>query len=85
MLGERPRDAHVKDELERRAIGAVYLLDKPRIAAASPEEKRSWYQDNDHLTPAGHAVWGELIGEDLRRALSRPGAPAPGPSARGEP
>jgi hypothetical protein len=68
-LGERPRDARVKAELERRGIGAIYLLDKPRIAAATPEEKRSWYQDNDHLTRAGHAVWAELIREELWKIL----------------
>lgn len=69
VLGERPRDARVKAQLEKLGIGAVYLLDKPRIAAASREEKRSWYQDNDHLTPGGHAVWGELMREELKRIL----------------
>jgi len=67
VLGERPRDARVKAALAKHAIPAVYLLDKPRIVGASADEKRSWYQDNDHLTPAGHVVWGELIGEELKR------------------
>jgi hypothetical protein len=71
VLGERPRDAQVKRELERQGIEAVYLLDKPRIFSASAEEKRSWYQDNDHLTPKGHAVWAQLIRDELVRALPR--------------
>ena len=69
LLGERPRDARVQAALARHGISPVYLLDKPRIAAAPEREKRSWYQDNEHLTASGHAVWGELIHEELRRAL----------------
>lgn len=69
VLGERPRDARLQAELRKHGVQAVYLLDKPRLAAASASEKRSWYQDNDHLTTAGHALWGELIHEELLRAL----------------
>jgi hypothetical protein len=69
VLNIKPRDAAVSAAIDRHAIHAIYLLDKPRIAAASAEEKRSWYLDNDHLTPEGHAVWGELMREELKRAL----------------
>lgn len=69
VLQQRPRDARVKAQLDRHGVQAVYLLDKPRIASASAQEKLSWYQDNDHLTTLGHAVWGELIHDELLRAL----------------
>jgi hypothetical protein len=69
VLGERERDPKVQAELEKLGIEAVYLLDQPIMRAAPPEERRSWYQDSDHLTPRGHAVWGELIGERLARKL----------------
>jgi hypothetical protein len=72
VLDERPRDPRVQAQLEKHGVEVVYLLDKPRIAAASRDEKRSWYQDNDHLTPKGHAVWGELIREELTGALPGP-------------
>ncbi len=65
----RARDARVKAQLESHGVQAIYLLDKVRGFAASPEEMRAWYQDNDHLTEKGHAVWGRLINEELRRAL----------------
>jgi hypothetical protein len=71
VIGEHPRDAKVKAALEQHGVPAVYLLDKPRIAAASREEKLSWYQDHDHLTPKGHAIWGELMGEELRRVVRK--------------
>jgi hypothetical protein len=71
VLSQRPRDERVKAELDKHGVQAVYLLDKPRIVAASSEEKQSWYQDNDHLTSKGHAVWGELIREELLRALPK--------------
>ena len=38
----------------------------PRRAAAL-DERRSWYQDNEHLK--AHAVWGELIREELIEKL----------------
>jgi hypothetical protein len=69
VLGERPLDLPVKAALARHGIAAVYLIDKPRLRAATAEEKRSWYQDNDHLTKKGHALWGELMHEDLARVL----------------
>jgi hypothetical protein len=69
VLGLQPRDAKVKAALERHGVAAIYLLDKPRIVGASQEEKRDWYMDNDHLTPKGHAVWGELMGQELRRVV----------------
>lgn len=71
VLGLQPRDAKVKAALERHGVDAVYLLDKPRIVGASQEEKRDWYMDNDHLTPKGHAVWGELIGDELKRVVRK--------------
>jgi len=43
-------------------------MDRPD---ASAEEKKSWYMDNDHLTPAGHVVWGELMREELNRVVRR--------------
>jgi len=71
VLGIKPRDAAVRAAIEKHGIPAVYLLDKPRIVAASADEKQSWYQDNDHLTPAGHAVWGELMREELNRVVRK--------------
>jgi hypothetical protein len=71
VLGLQPRDAKVKAALERHGVAAIYLLDKPRIVGASQEEKRDWYMDNDHLTPKGHAVWGELMGDELKRVVRK--------------
>jgi lysophospholipase L1-like esterase len=68
-LGQRPPDARVKAQLDEHGVGALYLLE--RLPPAPAEERRAWYQDNDHLTAKGHAVWGELIHEELNRALSR--------------
>jgi hypothetical protein len=66
-LGQRPVDARVKRALAAHRVDAIYLLD--RLPAATPEERRAWYQDNDHLTARGHAVWAGLIHEELVRVL----------------
>jgi hypothetical protein len=76
VLGEKPRDASVRAQLEKHGIAALYLLDAPIMRAAPPEERRAWFQDDVHLTPQGHAVWGELIGERLARALPARAMPA---------
>jgi hypothetical protein len=72
VLGTRPRDARVKAELEKQGVSVVFLLDKPRVRAASAQDKRAWYHDIDHLTKAGHAVWGELIAEELAQRWPSP-------------
>jgi hypothetical protein len=71
VLKRKPRDPAVNAELARHGIQAVYLLDKRRIAQATAEEADSWYLDYDHLTPKGHAVWGELMREELMRVLPK--------------
>jgi hypothetical protein len=68
-LGQQGRDPRVQAELEKYGIEVLYLLDHPIARATPPEERRSWYQDDLHLTAKGHAVWGELIGEQLAREL----------------
>jgi hypothetical protein len=72
-LGHKPRDARVQAELEKHGIEAVYLLDTPIMRTARPEARSAWYQDDWHLTPTGHAVWGELMGERLTQALQARG------------
>jgi len=64
-LGQRPPDARVKAQLDKHGVGAVYLLE--RLPPAPAEERRAWYQDNDHLTAKGHAVWGRMIRDELIR------------------
>jgi lysophospholipase L1-like esterase len=69
VLGQRPPDARVKAQLDKHGVRAVYLLEV--LPPAPAEQRRAWYQDNDHLTAKGHAVWGELIHEELTRTLTR--------------
>jgi hypothetical protein len=66
-LGQRPVDARVRAALEQHGMEAIYLLD--RLPPAPPEERRAWYQDNDHLTARGHAVWGHMIRDELIRRI----------------
>jgi hypothetical protein len=68
-MRERPRDPLVKAELDKAGVPAIYILDKPRLRAASPEQVAVWYHDIDHLTKEGHAVWGEIMREDLGRLV----------------
>jgi hypothetical protein len=64
-MAERPRDPRVKAQLEKHGVPAVYLLDRLQTRPESAKERASWYMDIDHLTKAGHAVWGELIAAEL--------------------
>ena len=71
VLGKLPIDTRVKAALEKNGLEVVYLLDRLPLASATEAQKRSWYQDNDHLTREGHAVWAGLIREKLPRRLPR--------------
>lgn len=67
VLGQQPVDARVRAALQKHGVEAIYLLE--RLPAAPAEEKRAWYQDNDHLTARGHAVWGVIMREELMRRI----------------
>jgi hypothetical protein len=67
VLGQQPVDARVRAALQKHGVQAIYLLE--RLPGARAEEKRAWYQDNDHLTARGHAVWGEIMREELMRRI----------------
>jgi hypothetical protein len=75
VLGEHPRDLRVHAQLEKHGVETVYLVGEPIMRAASPDERRSWYQDDVHLTAKGHAVWGELIRQHLVAKLPTLTAP----------
>ena len=68
-MKERPRDPLVRAALEKAGVQAIYILDDPRLRAATPQQVDAWYHDIDHLTKAGHAVWGALMHEELARML----------------
>jgi hypothetical protein len=64
-LGEQPPDARVKAALDAQHVKAIYL--RERLPAASTEQKRAWYHDSTHLAQEGHAVWAEIMREELMR------------------
>lgn len=67
VSNEREKDLLVKSLLDQHGVEVVYILDNIRLTTAPNDEKQSWYQDNVHLTAAGHRVWGEVIYEELRK------------------
>lgn len=69
VLGQRPRIAEVQALLEKHGVPAVYLLDRVAALPVSMEERKSWHQDEDHLTVRGHRVWGELMRQELLRRV----------------
>jgi len=71
VVGTIPKDAVILSALRRQGVEAVYLGD--RLAAVEPDRqhRNELFLDNVHLTPAGHALWGKMINQDLRALLPR--------------
>jgi hypothetical protein len=70
-MRERPRDPLVNSELKKLGVPAIYLLDDPRLRAASREQVAAWYHDIDHLTKEGHAIWGSMMRAHLVPLLGK--------------
>lgn len=69
VLGRRGRDANVEAALRDRGLEVVYLADRLVARRLSTESARAFFHDNVHLSIAGHRLWGEIIGADLRQAV----------------
>jgi len=68
MRQEEP-DRFIQRLIGKHGLGVVCLQERLQALKADTAERASWFQDDVHLTPAGHAVWGRLIREDLRNVL----------------
>ena len=79
VLNRTQKDLAVQSLLDAHEVEVVYLLDKLSVISASEDEKKSWYQDEAHLTLKGHRVWGDLIHEELVHKVPEldPSFPAP--------
>lgn len=67
VRGEAERDPLVARLLDRHGLEAICLLDRLGADRATREREEAWFQDEQHLTPPGHRVWGELMRDDLRK------------------
>jgi len=72
VMGQEEPDARVASLLQEQGVRAEYLLERLQRLNAGTEERASWYKDHCHLTTRGHRVWGERMGEDLRKTLGHP-------------
>ncbi len=64
-----PPDERVRNALARHGIAARYLRAELRAREPAPNRRRAWFHDEVHLEPAGHVVYGTLIGEILAREI----------------
>jgi len=69
VLSKKQKDSNVESLLAIYGVRAIYLLDKVNESGASDDKKRSWYQDDKHLTSEGHRIWGEFMYDELRTLI----------------
>ena len=74
VLHREDRHRWLPEFLVRHQLEVMYLLDINKIDALhlSDVEKEALYYDDVHLEKKGHALWGRLISDELRRRLPRP-------------
>ena len=65
VLGEAAADSLVERLLRQNDVEADYIIDRLGLDRVGLKDRASWFQDDVHLTPKGHAVWGRLIEADL--------------------
>ena len=72
LVDDEPPDLRVEQLLHHYDIHVEYLL--PLLVAMEPDiqKRRAWFRDEVHLEPAGHNVYGTVIGDILADALAAP-------------
>ena len=70
-LDGMPRDTLLRRLLDSAGVHVSWLQDRPELQHLTPTERAALYHDAVHLNKTGHALWGKIIGGDLRR-LPRP-------------
>jgi len=69
----RGKDETVARALEKCGVRAEYLLDRIRAMNLAESERRALFLDHFHLRSKGHALWGAMLNEDLKKLLAREG------------
>jgi hypothetical protein len=71
LLGESAPDSLVRALLRRYNVPVKFIGDQPEVRSLSPEEIAALFYDWNHLDKPGHALWGRIIGQDLRKLLDK--------------
>jgi hypothetical protein len=69
LLNGRPADSLVTKGVEQYGLHVNYIRKRPEVLALSDENKNQLFSDWNHLTVAGHQLWGQIVGSDLNTIL----------------
>ncbi len=67
LLGLEESDSILKSLLTQYGLQVTYLKD--RLPTLSIEETLALFHDNIHLSQKGHALWGQVMAEDLKNSI----------------
>lgn len=69
VLEDKEKDKLLTKYLSKYNLDVVYLIDKIKIL--NLKNKESWFRDTIHLEKEGHAIYGMIIGNDLKTIISK--------------
>lgn len=78
LTGAEPIDKLVRGSMKRHGLSVCYLADRIVPMGIERKDINSLFVDHVHLSIAGHRLWAEIIGKDLREMIRSSSAPEDG-------
>ncbi|HUN55242.1 MAG TPA: hypothetical protein VMU29_08815 [Smithella sp.] len=69
VSGKEPKDELLQKLFKKYNLPVVYLLDRIKPMKIESQEIRSLFHDEIHLSKKGHALWGNLMSDDLKEVV----------------
>jgi hypothetical protein len=70
VSGKEPKDKLLQKLFNKYDLQVVYLMDRIKPMNLESSEIHSLFHDGLHLSKKGHALWGTLMGGDLKEILN---------------
>jgi hypothetical protein len=76
VLGQTVRNRLVEERLRANGVQVNWILDEVIKYSLSDDDKNRLFVDHEHLSRAGHKLWGAIIAKDLERSIATIARPA---------
>jgi lysophospholipase L1-like esterase len=70
-LDNQNRDPLIQKHIINSGLNVIYIMDRINKMTLTDTEKEALFHDSVHLEIQGHALWGKIINDDLKKLLEK--------------
>jgi hypothetical protein len=71
ILDNQNRDPLIQKHIINSGLNVIYIMDRINKMTLTDTEKEALFHDSVHLEIQGHALWGKIINDDLKKLLEK--------------